>query len=219
MKRSLQALCVVVTALFAHASHAQVAVAVNLSEDNAVHRDIAAGVVAATADKWALTSPQLLPSDVDACRADVSCLTRLAGAHGASHVMLVGVATLSPREAVLSLQLFDAHGTKQFEDSAVLVVKHDARAETRALLAPRLAAVTGPPSKIVVVTPPPKVAHTPVLGVSLLGAGGAVAAATVGTSLALLHTPDVGVPVAIAGAAVSVVLVGAGCLDLLVDGP
>ncbi len=84
-----------------------VAVAVTLPDQSPVQRDFAAGMVSEAYDRFAMLAPRLSPEEVAACKTDEGCLLALAKRRTASHLLLVGVASLGPTEYVVSLRVLD----------------------------------------------------------------------------------------------------------------
>lgn len=101
------AMVLVMATLLAPAASADVALALTLPDKSPVHRDFAAGMVTEAYERFAMLQPQLTPEDAQTCQADDACLLRVAKERAASHLMLVGVASLGPSEYVVSLRILD----------------------------------------------------------------------------------------------------------------
>ena len=207
---------VVVSLLASSSAAAQVAVALTLPDPNPTHRDIAAGVVERVAERWELLSPALPGNAVALCVGEVTCLQQLADEHGATHLLVVGVAGLGPREAALSVQLFDDVGTALINDS-VVVEGSDPREEGRGLVARLLLLSPVMPARVA--RPVRNAgARDGVLGAGLVGAGVVVGAGSwVGASLLADSAPDAAVVAAIAGVSAGVVLAAVGTVLVVVD--
>lgn len=132
-----------------------VAVAVTLPDKSPVHRDFAAGMVAEAHARYAVLSPALTPEEVTACQVDETCLLSLAKRREASHLMLVGVASLGPTESVVSLRVLDAaSGAEVVNLSDLAEPGTDPAAAGRELAARAFGGVTGLPPKGEVQAPP-----------------------------------------------------------------
>lgn len=125
-----------------------VAVAVTLPDKSPVHRDFASGMVAEAHARFAMLSPALSPEEVGACQVDERCLLSLAKSRGASHLMLVGVASLGPREFVVSLRVLEGEsGAEVVSLSDLTEPGLDPAALGRALAARAFDGATGLPQK------------------------------------------------------------------------
>ena len=102
-------------------SRAQVAVAVTFPDQNPTHRDLAAGIVEQLGKHWDFLAPPLAADDLALCRADVACLRPLASSHGASHLLLIGIAGLDAREAAVTARVIGPTGQSLFEETVVVV--------------------------------------------------------------------------------------------------
>ncbi len=184
-----------------------VALALNLPDENPVHRDFASGVAAEAAARWQMMSPQLDPNASTECKAEQQCLLRSARLRGATHLLLVGVAALGARDFVVSIQVFDVKASKELlAYSDVHAGGDDARATGREVALKQLASVRGlpakedapPPSRApdVAAAPPPVVDEAiespPTLlgyaGFGVMGGALVVAAATAGIGAWALFT-------------------------------
>jgi len=205
----LHALVVGCVLAWSTSSSAQVAVALTLPDPDPAHRDLAAGLVGAVAERVELLAPALPLNDVVVCAGELACLKQLATKHGASHLLVVGVAGLGTREAAVSVQVLDAAGKVLLEDNAV-VAGSDVPRDDGAALASKVLQI---PSL------PPRLEHpvrdidrgNGVFGASLLGAGVVVGAGSwIGGSLVADSDPDVGLITTIAGVSAGVVLAAVG---------
>lgn len=181
------ALFVAATCFAGPARAGGVALALNLPDENPVHRDFAGGIVAEAASRWRMLRPQMEPNESVRCAAERTCLLKHAVLRGADHLLLVGVAALGPREFVVSIQVFEAATGKELLGySDVQTAGEDARASGRRLAAAQLARVQGiPPQEPerVVEAPPPR--NAPVEPVVLPRALGWAGVGTMGASVAL----------------------------------
>lgn len=157
------------------AARAQVAVVPTHAADDARQSWLVGTVVEAAGARWHMLSPQLLPADLRRCPGnEVGCLGDVARKHGASHLLIVGVAPLGARDAVVSAQLY-AVGTDQplFEGTVVQPGDagddDDGRAAVRDLAA-RLVAAQGPPAARP--APPPAPVDPPGEGLGAVGMTG-----------------------------------------------
>ena len=218
-----------------------VALAVNLPDNNAMHRDFAAGFAAVMAKRWRMLTPQLSPADTSACGAAPACLTRRARERGATQLFIVGIAALGQREFVVSIQLFDVgRPAAVFSYSDVASPGRDGRAAGTALAEQELPKIAGLPEAHddgvggALVAPDPQAvrgggAPTWVTwtGVGLLGASAIAVATTAALNIAHFQgaagndraiadgsqTDDI----AIAGGSVGVALGAAGLTLFIVD--
>lgn len=185
--RSAVVLVVALCALEARADG--VALALNLPDDDAVHREFASGIVEDASARWAMLSPQMPPTESATCRAEQACLLDKATLRGASHLLLVGVAGLGARDFVVSVQVFDVKSRQELlAYSDVHAAGADARVAGRSLGSAKLAGVQGlPPAGTVAPpdTPAPALAarESPptwlgFAGFGLIGAAAAVALTT-----------------------------------------
>lgn len=226
--------------LLAPLARADVAVAVTLPDQNAAHREVAGGLVEALATEWTLLTPPLRPEAVDACRGEVQCLRALAAQNNASHLVILGIAGLGARDLVLTAQVWNASGIRLADETAVVTGSAVPRRDGLSLLA-SLKAVEGMPSTTrpdVLSSPSPSpsppsaaalqpsdatstqgppeesgISGIPLLGASLLMAGGATALATwVGANLISVDASRdaLAVGVMASGAVLALGLSGAG---------
>ena len=123
---------------------AQVAVTVAGGQDSA-QADIATAVVKAARTRWQMLAPPLASAKVKSCKTgDTPCLRTIAADAKASHLLVVGVASLGARDHVVAVQLFDVKvAAPLFEDSAVQPA--GPQLKEVAALANRLIEVDGPP--------------------------------------------------------------------------
>jgi hypothetical protein len=166
--------------LFAGAAQAQLAVVTTSATDEPRHRQLVGAVVEAALARWEPLSPQLLPEDLRDCSAaDVECLRDVARQRGASHVLILGVAPLGPRAAVVAAQLFAVDTARAlFEETAMQPGDEGGKDEGLGAvreLAARLLKEQGPPG--VIPRPPPEPPPLPPApsAVGVLGIGGASA--------------------------------------------
>ncbi|HEY1099687.1 MAG TPA: hypothetical protein VGF99_12210 [Myxococcota bacterium] len=212
----LRALFVVVCiALTSSSAAAQVAVALQLPDANATHRDLATGVVGVVAPHWQLLEPALSATDTAPCAAEPSCLRGLAAKARATHLLVVAVAGVGVRDAAVSVQLYDASGRVLFDDTSVVVVSddphHDSVAIGERLLAASSSAAV--PSR----TPRPLQVSTPadrgLTGAGLVGLGVVVGAGSwFGANALLTSQPQSATVAGITGLSAGVVVaaIGAG---------
>lgn len=186
------ATAVLAALLLSGAARAQLAVVPTYAINDAAQRHVVSAVVEPALDRWQALSPQLLPDDLRACPAnDVECLRALARKRGASHLLVVAVAPLGPRDAVVAVQLYATSSDHAlFEDTVVQAGDaggaDDGRANTRAL-AERLVATSGPPPATPApVAPPTAETSSGELGALGLGGVGAVGVGAVGAGLTAL---------------------------------
>jgi hypothetical protein len=214
-----------------------IALAVNLPDNNAMHRDFAAGFVSVVAERFRLLAPQLLPADTVACRADLACLAERAKERGASHLLTIGIAALGPRDVVVSMKLLDVErGTEIFGYSDVATPGLDARGAGRALGQRELQRVRGmaPPLKrdveSGVVEDAPRVAPPTALswaGMGLVGLSVALVATSAAVNIAHYQAAAVGDrgaadggqtdDIALWGVGTGLVLAGGGAALFVVD--
>lgn len=95
------------------AAAAGVALALNLPDDNPVHREFAAGILTDAYARWDMMSPQLAPEEVDRCQAEERCLLQVAKERAASHLLIVGVAALGATDFVVSVKLLDTASSRE----------------------------------------------------------------------------------------------------------
>jgi hypothetical protein len=197
-------------------AQAGVALAVTTPDQNVRHREVAAGLVEALQARWDFIAPPLGPDEVATCAADIACLHRLARSRGADWLVTVGVAGLSTRGAIVTMQLVGPDGVVRIDDSAILPGSADPHGDG-AGLAPRLLNTAGPPVARPVVERIDQVPARPSFpGLALVGGGTLVVGAGAGLGATLLTSPttrDAALPVVIisgaigvAGATVGVVL-------------
>ncbi|OGQ14110.1 MAG: hypothetical protein A2138_21465 [Deltaproteobacteria bacterium RBG_16_71_12] len=131
-------------------ARAQLAVVPTHADDDPVQSWLVGAVVEAASSHWQMLSPQLLPGELGRCPAnDVSCLGDIARRRGASHLLIVGVAPLGARDAVVSAQLFAVGADRPLFEGTVVQPgdsgdDDDGRSALRELIA-RLVATRGPP--------------------------------------------------------------------------
>lgn len=174
--------------LLAPAASAQLAVAPTFVATDAVQRHLVSAVVEPALEHWQGIAPQLLDEDLRTCPAnDVSCLRKLARKRGAAHVLVVSVAPLGPRDAVVAVQLYSVQSdTPLFEDTAVQPGDaggdDDGRGQARELTA-RLLKVEGlmsaGPAPVAPTVPEPTASELGPLG---FGGIGAIAVGAVGAA-------------------------------------
>lgn len=236
-------LLLVVALLAASSAQAKggVALALNLPDENAVHRDYASGIVAEASARWAMLSPQLEPSESAKCKAEQECLVKSAYVRGASHLLLVGVAGLGARDFVVSIQIIRVREGDRLVQEELLAYSDvhtagvDARAAGRALAATRFASVPGlpPAGGDAVEEPPPppssgeELPSAPTwlgyagLGALGLSAAAAGAATTVGAVGLFTRPPAVDENVVrvvgVTGAAAAALLFVGGAAAMVVD--
>lgn len=144
------ALVVGLALLAAAVARAQVAVVPTHAADDPTQSWLVGTVAEAASSHWQTLSPQLLPAELRRCPAnDVSCLGDVARKRGASHLLIVGVAPLGPRDAVVSAQLFAVGADGPLFEGTVVQPgdsggDDDGRSALRELIA-RLVATRGPP--------------------------------------------------------------------------
>jgi hypothetical protein len=174
-------------------SLAQVAVAVTFPDQNPTHRDLAAGIVGRLGEHWDFMAPPLAAEDLALCRADIACLRPLASSHGASHLVLIGIAGLDAREAAMTVRVIGPTGQSLFEET-VVVVGSAAPLTDGAPLADRMIhAIRGlPPTRprLERVAPALPMSTSTTLGSALVAVGAVVAASSVG--VATLAAGDAG---------------------------
>ena len=172
----------------AGAAHAQLAVVTAHAPDDAVQGYLVSAVVEAALTRWEALSPQLLNEDLRSCPAnDAECLRELSRKRGATHLLVVGVAPLGPRDAVVSAQLFSVGDEAPlFEGTAVQPGDSggddDGRSDVREL-SRRLVAISGPPPAQPHPQPPPPEPATSDMGVLGLVGVGAVGVGAVGAGV------------------------------------
>ncbi len=225
LARGVAALAVAVLA--APAAHAQVAVSLAISDNDGVQRDLAAALVRAARDAWDLLPATSGGDELALCNAgDAACLRKRAESHGATHLLVVGVAPLGIRDHILAVQLFDVKtAAPLFEDSVVQHGIAGTSVEQVRALATRLVAVPGPPPRKPAPAPAPEAPKArPAgtltwVGAGLLGGGGAAIVATTAAYAALsgAHDPLSAGDASAIGIGVGGGLVVLGCVALLVD--
>lgn len=214
---------------------AQVAVAVTIADKNPTLRDVAAGVVDVVDDGWLMLRPQLAPTEVAACRVAAPCLQAAAKASHASHLLVIGIASVGVRDYVVSLQLYDDQGKKLVDENAVKTASGDPFADGRSL-AGVLVVVPGMPaaasSSASSASPSPLSSAAPsssssllgIAGVGLVGGGVVVGFLGAATFLGLGASPDSGysrdrlVPASALAVSGGVALAVAGAVCVVVDG-
>ncbi len=223
---------IALAALAAPDARAQLAIVATHDRNNAQESWLAGAVAAGAAAHWQPLSPQLTPADHQRCGSnDHRCLCAEAKRRGASHVLVIGVAPLGARDAVVSAQLYTADDAGVLFEEAVVQPGEaggddDGRAVVRDLVA-RLVLEEGPPPVVprpapTLVAPPPD--ELSVLGMTGLGAlgVGVVAAGTAATvaTLEVVLAADYGAATtaAVVGSAVAGVALVAGAVILAVDG-
>lgn len=192
------ACALVVLASSAALADGGVAVAVTLPDKSPVHRDFAAGMVGEAYERFEMLSPALTPDEVASCQVEERCLLALAQKRAASHLMLVGVASLGPTEHVVSLRVLDiASGAELVNLSDLADPGADPAAAGKALAARAFASAQGLPPRVEAPAPSPDPdpavdetraplrRWTGLNPLSLVG-WGVVGAATVGAGGALL---------------------------------
>ncbi len=197
-------------------ARAQVAVAVTLPDNNPAHREVAAGLVEAVDDVWLMLEPQLDPVDVAVCQTESACLLGHALARHASHLLVIGVAGLGVRDYVVSVQLYDAHGTKLVDENSVESASPNP-ADVGAALAVKLLPWAGvPPARALVPPPPPGPSALGLTGMALVAGSGVVG---VGLTIAAVSVkPSVALQTSVVvGSALAVVLGAAGAACVVVD--
>ncbi len=188
---------ILAAALFAAGARAQVAVVTAHDANDAQQNWLAGAVAAGAMAHWQALSPQLLPQDYRRCAAtDFACFCEIAKARGASHVLVIGVAPLGAREAVVSAQLLAASDARMlFEEAVVQPGERGGDDAGRAVvleMVARLVSQEGPPAVAPRPAPPPTDdAASPLispLGMTGLGALGVGAlAGGVGATVATLQ--------------------------------
>ena len=192
MTRALVAALAVALASFG--TRAQVAVVAAIDDKDVAQRELAAHVVAAARARWQVLTPglALAPGDCDTS-ADVDCLKKRARAAGATHMLVVNVATLGVRNHVVSVQLFALDTTAPlFDQSAVQFAKPGAPDAVLALSG-QLADVAGPPAAPAQAPRPPAARGAGALtwvGTGLVAAGVVAAGVTTLASLSLVGKRD-----------------------------
>jgi hypothetical protein len=174
-------------------SRAQVAVAVTFPDQNPTHRDLAAGIVEQLGKHWDFLAPPLAADDLALCRADVACLRPLASRHGASHLLLIGIAGLDAREAAVTARVIGPTGQSLFEETVVVVGSAAPRADGAPLADRMIRAVRGVPptrQRRQRVAPAVPMSTSTALGSALVAVGAVVAASSVG--VATLAAGDAG---------------------------
>jgi hypothetical protein len=152
-----------------------VAMVVNIPDDNAALRNVAAGAMDGAREKWGLLTPPIKPEEVEACGAVDVCLNNLARDRGASHLFIVGVASLGEGEAVVSFQMFDSLGAELLATTDVLTIGSDPRAAGKKLFLQQTAELTEMPQPGKVTEqwpPPPEPIEETYLGLSALSLTG-----------------------------------------------
>ena len=134
-----------------------VAMVVNIPDDNAALRNVAAGAMDGAREQWGLLTPPIRPEEVEACGAVDVCLNNLARDRGASHLFIIGVASLGEGEAVVSFQMFDSLGAELLAYTDVLKIGSDPRVAGKKLFEEQTAELTDlpKPGKVTEQWPPP----------------------------------------------------------------
>ena len=165
-----------------------VAVVVNMPDNQADLREVAVGILEGARKQWGLLTPPIKVAEVDACGAVDVCLNNLAKSRGASHLFIVGLASIDEGEAVVSLQMYDSLGAELITYSDVLDTRVNPRAAGEALFVAQTAELTEIPGPEDVTEqwpapPEPEVASYhglgafSITGLGLIGLGGVAAAA------------------------------------------
>lgn len=231
------AIAVFVLTAAALPARAQVAVAASLPDPDPGQRDVAASIVAAAASRWQLLDPPLHPDATAVCKTDTACMLATARSGGATHLLVIGVASAGRRDHLVTLQLLDASGRALFDQTSVVPGGGEPRDAGSAVAAPLLR-VDGPPRAPTTApttahttppttassTGPASVAHLEqpgapsvwtAAGVALVATGALLGGAT--AAFATLAAPDNdGVLVVGAAGAATLALAGLGCV--IVDG-
>lgn len=223
---------IALAALAAGSARAQVALVTTHDRDNAQQNWLAGAVAAGAGSHWQHLSPQLVPADYQSCGAtDFRCFCDVGKRRGASHVLVLGVAALGPRDAVVSAQLFAAGDARVLFEEAIVQPgdaggDDDGRAAVREMIA-RLVKTDGPPPvqprPALPATDPPPADLSPLgmAGLGVLGAGvlAAGATATVATLQVTLAADYQGATTAaLIGTTVAGVIMVSGAAILAVDG-
>ena len=209
--------------LLAGAAHAQLAVVTTHAADDAVQRYLVSAVVEAAQSRWEALSPQLLTEELRRCPSnDAGCLRELARKRGASHLLIVGVAPLGPRDAVVSAQLFSVGDeVPLFESTAVQAGDSggddDGRSDVREL-ALRLIATAGPPLAVPHPSPAPAEPPPSDMGVLGLSGVGAIGVGAVGAGLTAIVAAQKFTGEQDYAGVVSTVLIGGGLSGALLLG-
>lgn len=212
-----------------------VATAVTIPDDNPALRAVAAGALAAAGERWGLLVPPLRPEAAEVCQAEIRCLLNLASDRGASHLLVLGVATLSEDEVVVSMQLFATeNSTEVMSFTDVVALEHDPFGTGRRLAEGQIADVEGVPGPGEVEPrwpppPPPEVQRylgfswLSIAGWSVVGVGAATGLAGLGVGLVQSTGAVPGLPpesrnvTALVVAPLVVGLVGAGLAVVVAD--
>lgn len=212
---------VVVTLAVAGPAAARIAVTVTTPDQNVLHREVAAGLVEALQAERAFLHPPLATDDVALCRGDLPCLHRLGLSKGATHLLVIGVAGVDVRGALVTFTMLGPDGAPLIDDSAMLPGTASPRLDG-ASLAPRLLALPGLPSPSPIVEraplPAPRPLSTP--GAALVGLGALVVGAGAISGVALAG--DVGgreaaLPLVIASGVVGIASAAVGAALVVVD--
>lgn len=158
-------------------AHAQVAVVPAIAERDVAQRELVAAVVQAVAERWDLLSPQLDAAAMAGCaKKDVPCLQGLARSRGASHLLVVGAGTLTLRDQLVSVRLFDLNAPEPLFKESVRQTGSEAAPEALlTLVRSRLLEVRGPPpARLAPPVPEPEPApREDTLALALLASGAA----------------------------------------------
>jgi len=217
----------IVVASAASTANAQVALALTLTDQSPRHRDVAAGIVSRLADQWAFVHPPLAADEIALCRGERACTIKLAAARGASHLLMLGVAGLGPRDVVVTAQVIAVtaagDGADVADVNAVVVGSANAATDGHDVADTLVAAVGGVPAA----QPRPEraigvVDDVPwdVVGVVIVAAGVVVGGASFGLAVANAGDPnrrDLALFGAVGGGALGVATASVGAGILVAD--